>query len=99
MKKIIRTVCQGCHPECGVLAHVEDGKVIKIEGDPKHPFSRGAICQKGREYYKFTYHTDRVKSPLNALVTRRKIEKITPEQASRCYQQRNQGSYGPLSMP
>ena len=64
MKKIVRTVCQGCHPECGVLVQVEDGKVTQIEGDPKHPFSRGAICQKGREYYKFTYHPDRVKHPL-----------------------------------
>ena len=64
MKKIVRTVCQGCHPECGVLVQVEDGEVTQIEGDPKHPFSRGAICQKGREYYKFTYHPDRVKHPL-----------------------------------
>jgi anaerobic selenocysteine-containing dehydrogenase len=64
MKRIVRTVCQGCHSECGVLVHVEDGIVTKIEGDLKHPFSKGAICQKGREYYKFTYHRDRVKYPL-----------------------------------
>ena len=64
MGKIVRTVCQGCHPECGVLVQVENGKVTKIKGDPKHPFSRGAICKKGREYYKFTYHPDRVKYPL-----------------------------------
>ncbi|MFC1902108.1 molybdopterin-dependent oxidoreductase [Chloroflexota bacterium] len=64
MKKIIRTVCQGCHPECGVLVQVEDGKVTKIAGDPDHPFSRGAICQKGRYYHQFTYHPDRVKYPL-----------------------------------
>src|SRR4030042_1878035 len=67
MKKIVRTVCQGCHPECGVLVQVEDGKVTKIEGDLKHPFSRGAICQKGREYYKFTYHSDRIKYPLKCV--------------------------------
>jgi anaerobic selenocysteine-containing dehydrogenase len=64
MKRIVRTVCQGCHSECGVLVRVEDGIVTKIEGDLKHPFSKGSICQKGREYYKFTYHPDRVKYPL-----------------------------------
>ena len=46
MKEYIRTVCQGCHPECGVIVEVEDGKVTGIKGDPDHPFSRGAICSK-----------------------------------------------------
>jgi len=83
MKKIVRTVCQGCHPECGVLVQVEDGKVTNIEGDPKHPFSRGAICQKGREYYKFIYHPDRVKYPLKRAGNRGegRWEKISWEQA------------------
>ena len=64
MRRIVRTVCQGCHSECGVLVQVDDGTVTKIEGDSNHPFSKGAICQKGREYYKFTNHRDRVKYPL-----------------------------------
>ena len=85
MKRIVRTVCQGCHPECGVLVEIEDGKVTKIEGDPKHPFSRGSICQKGREYYKFTYHPDRVKYPLKRAGNKGegKWETITWEQALR----------------
>ena len=102
MKKIIRTVCQGCHPECGVLVQVDDGKVTKIEGDPKHPFSRGSICQKGREYYKFTYHPDRVKYPLKRAGNRGegKWERISWEQAlteiaAKVTEIRD--TYGPLS--
>jgi thiosulfate reductase/polysulfide reductase chain A len=102
MKKIVRTVCQGCHPECGVLVQVEDGKVTKIEGDPKHPFSRGATCQKGREYYKFTFHPDRVKYPLKRAGNRGdgRWEKISWEQALTEIAAKVTGirdKYGPLS--
>ena len=34
MERIVRTACQACHCECGVLVHVRDGKVVKVEGDP-----------------------------------------------------------------
>jgi thiosulfate reductase/polysulfide reductase chain A len=83
MRKIIRTVCQGCHPECGVLAHVEDGRVIKIEGDPEHPFSRGFICIKGRLHAESLYHPDRLRYPLKRAGERAggKWERISWEQA------------------
>ena len=48
MKRIIRTICQSSHIECGVLVHIEDGAVTRIEGDPQHPVSRGFICVKGQ---------------------------------------------------
>lgn len=64
MEKIIRTVCQGSHSECGVLAHLKDGKVTKVEGDPGHPWSRGFICVKGRAQPQYLYHPDRLKYPL-----------------------------------
>ena len=102
MKKTVRTVCQGCHPECGVLVQVDNGKVTKIEGDLKHPFSRGAICQKGREYYKFAYHPDRVKYPLKRAGGKGegKWERISWEQAlteiaAKVTEIRD--TYGPLS--
>lgn len=30
----------GCHGGCGVLAHIKDGKLIKVEGDPDHPWNQ-----------------------------------------------------------
>jgi anaerobic selenocysteine-containing dehydrogenase len=67
MGKIVRTVCQGCHSECGVLVHLNRGKVTKIKPDPDHPSSRGYICVKGTHYADFTYHPDRLKYPLRRL--------------------------------
>lgn len=64
MQREVRTVCQGCHSECGVLVQVEDGKVTRIEGDPRHPATRGFICIKGQTYHQLAYHPDRVKYPL-----------------------------------
>jgi thiosulfate reductase/polysulfide reductase chain A len=63
-RKIVRTVCQGCHSECGVLVQVDEGKVTKIGPDPDHPVSRGYICIKGIHYADFTYHPDRIRYPL-----------------------------------
>ena len=35
----------GCHGGCGVLAHIEDGKLVKIEGDPAPSLEPGAaLC-------------------------------------------------------
>ena len=64
MKEIIRTCCQSSHCECGVLVHVEDGKVVKIEGDPDHPFTRGFVCVKSQAQPELIYHPDRIKYPL-----------------------------------
>ena len=66
-KRTVRTVCQGCHSECGVLADVDGGKIARIRPDPHHPFSRGYICIKGTHYGDFTYHHDRIKYPLKRL--------------------------------
>jgi anaerobic selenocysteine-containing dehydrogenase len=64
MEKIVRTACQACHSECGVLVHVKDGVVIKVEGDPEHPASRGFICVKGRAQPQLVNHPDRLKFPM-----------------------------------
>ena len=64
MKKIIRTCCQSSHSECGVLVHVRDGKVIRIEGDPDHPYTKGFICVKGLAQPQVIYHPDRLRHPL-----------------------------------
>lgn len=63
MEKVVRTVCQSCHPECGVFVHVKDDKVIKIEGDPNNPMSRGYTCVKCRNEPERLDHPDRILFP------------------------------------
>ena len=36
----------GCHNGCGVLHYVKDGKLVKIEGDPKSPQFNGRLCMR-----------------------------------------------------
>jgi len=45
--KVIPSTCSECSVRCGSLIHVEDGKVVKITGNPAHPGSQGAFCIKG----------------------------------------------------
>ena len=46
-KKIFKSSCRMCHGGCGVLVHVADGKISKIEGDPNNPMNKGKLCPLG----------------------------------------------------
>ena len=63
-ENIIRSACRMCHGGCGVLVHVEDGRVIKIKGDPKSPLNKGKICPKGIAGIEHLYNPARLKYPL-----------------------------------
>ena len=60
----IPTMCEMCVWRCGVLAKVEEGKVVKLEGNPDHPHSRGRLCARGQSGLMNTYDPDRVLTPL-----------------------------------
>ncbi|MEJ5374958.1 MAG: molybdopterin-dependent oxidoreductase [bacterium] len=62
--KKIRTVCRSCHGGCGVIAHVQDGRVVKIEGDSESPISGGTLCSKGLAITQLAYHPDRILHPM-----------------------------------
>jgi anaerobic selenocysteine-containing dehydrogenase len=62
--KEIRTSCRGCHGGCGVIAHVKDGRVTKVEGDPQAPIGRGTMCSKGLAVLQLAYHPQRVLYPM-----------------------------------
>lgn len=63
--RVVKTACsRNCYDTCGVLAVVKDGKLIKVEGDPDHPISRGTLCVKGYAYPQRVNSPDRIKYPL-----------------------------------
>ena len=33
--RIVKTCCRACIHNCGVLAHVRNGRVVKLEGNPE----------------------------------------------------------------
>ena len=42
----VRTTCPYCGTGCGLVAHVEGGRLTKVEGDRLHPVNHGSTCQK-----------------------------------------------------
>ncbi|WP_447778096.1 hypothetical protein [Variovorax boronicumulans] len=49
IRETIYTSCTlDCPDGCGIRAHVEDGKVVKLEGHSDQPFTRGYRRQHGR---------------------------------------------------
>jgi len=53
-----------CPDTCAWVARVEGGRVVRVEGAKDHPFTRGVLCAKVRDYEKRTYAADRLLYPL-----------------------------------
>ncbi|MGE7055716.1 molybdopterin-dependent oxidoreductase, partial [Paenibacillus glucanolyticus] len=53
-----------CPDTCGLLLHKENGKIVKVTGDPDHPVTQGAICNKVRNTAHRVYHPERVLYPM-----------------------------------
>jgi len=60
----IATTCEMCFWRCGVLASVEGGKVVRVEGNPDHPQNQGRLCARGNAGTGLLYDPDRLKTPL-----------------------------------
>lgn len=60
----VPTMCEMCVWRCGLIARVEKGRVVKLEGNPDHPHSRGRLCVRGQSGLMNTYDPDRVLTPL-----------------------------------
>jgi anaerobic selenocysteine-containing dehydrogenase len=50
-----------------MLVTVEDGKAVRVAGDPEHPFTQGFLCAKVNRYVERTYHPERLTSPLRRI--------------------------------
>jgi len=61
----VRVVCaHDCPDMCSLIAHVEDGKVKRIEGDPDQPFTAGFACGKVNRDTELVHSPDRLQHPL-----------------------------------
>src|SRR5687767_12467166 len=65
---LIRTVCpHDCPDQCSMLATVEDGRLLKVQGDTEHPFTRGFLCGKVQNYEERVYSPERLATPLRRI--------------------------------
>ncbi len=65
MQRLLPSVCPfDCPDTCGLLVKVRDGQALAVSGDPRHPFTRGFICQKMRHYPERVHSPSRLTTPL-----------------------------------
>ena len=65
MTRVIRTVCaHDCPDMCSILAHVEDGRLVRVEGDPAHAVTAGFLCAKVSREPELVHSRERVLTPL-----------------------------------
>ena len=57
--EVVKSLCYFCHANCGVIAYVKDGDVIKIEGDPNYS-NQGGLCCRGTSALKHVNHPARI---------------------------------------
>ena len=63
--RIVRGACpHDCPDTCALRVTVQDGRAIKVQGDPDHPTTHGALCTKVSRYTERSYHAERVLHPL-----------------------------------
>ena len=58
------TACGGCEAGCGMWARTREGRAVKLEGNPNHPVSQGALCSVGHASLQHLYNPDRHPGPL-----------------------------------
>ncbi len=61
----LRTVCnRDCPDTCGLVATVEDGRLVRLGGDPDHPVTKGFLCSRTSQFPARQNSPDRVTTPL-----------------------------------
>lgn len=81
--EVKRTTCYMCWQQCGLLIYLENGKVVRAEGDPSALVGGGYTCERVAAIPEFHYHPQRLNYPLKRVGQRgeAKWQSITWDQA------------------
>ena len=75
-QRVVRGACpHDCPDTCALRVTVADGRVVRVQGDPDHPPTHGALCNKVSRYAERTHSPDRVLHPL---------KRVGPKGSGRC---------------
>lgn len=75
------TYCRICEPLCGMVATVEEGKLVKLRPDKQHPLSKGFACPKGIAFTEVQNDPDRVLRPLRRTGAPGEFEQVSWQEA------------------
>jgi anaerobic selenocysteine-containing dehydrogenase len=63
--EIARAVCpHDCPDTCAMRVTIENGRAIKVTGDPDHPPTQGVLCTKVSRYAERVHHPRRLTTPM-----------------------------------
>ena len=82
-KTVLGACPHDCPDTCSMLVKVDGGKVIRVQGHPDHPFTRGRLCAKTNHYEERVYNPNRVLYPMKRSGKKGegKFERITWDEA------------------
>ena len=61
---VVRGLCpHDCPDTCALLTTVENGRAVKVQGNPDHKHTDGVLCTKVSRYTERTYSPDRLLRP------------------------------------
>ncbi len=64
MTREIKTTCnRDCPDSCGIVATVDNGRIVSHKGDRDHGVTRGFLCYKGNHYLERFYSEERILHP------------------------------------
>src|SRR5205823_12056564 len=74
------SICRMCTNGCAILVETDDGRPVRVTGDPDNPVYEGYTCVKGRALPALMNHPDRL---LHSLRRRADdtFERVSSEQA------------------
>ena len=81
-----RAVCpHDCPDTCAMRVTVENGRAIKVSGDPDHPPTQGVLCTKVTRYAERVHHPKRLTQPMKRVGRKGegRFEPISWDEASR----------------
>ena len=60
----VSTACQGCTQWCAIQIFVENGRAVRVRGNPNSKTNHGYVCPRGHLIPQQTYDPDRIKVPM-----------------------------------
>ncbi|RYF40508.1 MAG: molybdopterin oxidoreductase family protein, partial [Comamonadaceae bacterium] len=63
-KTVLGACPHDCPDTCALVTTVQDGKAVKLQGNPAHPHTGGVLCTKVSRYIERNDHAERLTQPL-----------------------------------
>jgi anaerobic selenocysteine-containing dehydrogenase len=64
----VASTCQGCTQWCAIQIFVQDGRAVRVRGNPLSKTNHGYCCPRGHLIPQQNYSPDRVKTPMKRTV-------------------------------